>query len=34
MEGKDFLDALFAGIIAIILCVILVKIVEFFDEEK
>lgn len=34
MDGKDFLDAVFSGCIAIILCIILVKIVEYFDDEK
>jgi len=32
MESKDILDAAFSGGIAIILCIILVKIVEFFDD--
>ena len=34
MESKDVLDAVFSGGIAIILCIILVKIVEYFDDEK
>lgn len=34
MESKDILDATFSGCIAIILCIILVKIVEYFDDEK
>jgi len=34
MESKDILDAVFSGGIAIILCIIIMKIVEFFDDEK
>ncbi len=34
MESRDVLDAVFSGGIAIILCVILVKILDFFDDEK
>jgi hypothetical protein len=32
MESKDILDAVCSGGIAIILCIIIMKIVEFFDE--
>jgi hypothetical protein len=32
MESKDVLDAVFSGGIAIIICIIIMKIVEFFDD--
>ena len=33
MEGKDAIDMLFSGLIAIVISVVLVKVINYFDQD-